>query len=312
MAIIRTVRGDIPVDALGPTYLHEHILTLPPSGVTDRTLEMSNEAAMTAAVANFARAGGSAIVEMTPRDYGRMPSGLERISAATGVHIVAVTGWIKQASYTTWAQGRSIHDIAEEMIRDIVEGMPDRDGTPTRIRAGIIKAGSSLNTITPDEQIVLQAAAIAHRETGAAISTHTERGTMGIEQAQILIDGGVPPERILIGHCDHNLNWDYHLQLAQLGVTLGYDQISKEKYAPDNERIAFIKRMIEAGFASQIALSMDLARTVYFPECARWGSPGFTYILWRFAPRLIEEGVDPALIERMLIATPRRLLAIEN
>ncbi|MGQ9909407.1 MAG: phosphotriesterase family protein [Candidatus Flexifilum sp.] len=312
MAIIRTVRGDIPADALGLTYLHEHILTLPPPGVTDRTLEMSDEAAMTAAVAHFARAGGSAIVEMTPRDYGRMPGGLERISAATGVHIIAVTGWIKQASYTTWAQGRSVHDIAGEMIRDIVEGMPDLDGTPTRICAGIIKAGSSLNTITPDERLVLQAAAIAHRETGAAVSTHTERGTMGIEQAQILIEGGVPPERILIGHCDHNLNWDYHLRLAHLGVTLGYDQISKEKYAPDAERIAFIKRMIEAGFADQIALSMDLARTVYFPECVRWGSPGFTYILWRFAPRLIEEGVDPALIERMLIATPRRLLAIEN
>jgi len=275
MSLIRTVRGDIPASSLGFTYLHEHILTFPPPSVTDRTLEMSDEAVMTAAVANFARAGGSAIVEMTPRDYGRMPGGLKRISEATDVHIVAVTGWIKQAAYTTWAQGRSVHDIADEMIRDIQEGMPDLDGMPTAVRAGIIKAGSSLRTITDDEQNVLMAAAIAHRETGAAVSTHTERGTMGVEQAQILIEGGVPPERILIGHCDHNLDWDYHLRLANLGVTLGYDQISKEKYAPDNDRIAFIKRLIEAGFAGQIALSMDLARTVYFPEYGRWGSPGW-------------------------------------
>lgn len=310
MAIIRTVRGDIPSDALGLTLLHEHILTLPPPSVTDRTLEMSDEAIMTTAVAAFARAGGSAIVEMTTRDYGRMPGGLKRISEATGVHIVAVTGWIKQAGYTTWAHGRSVHDIADEMIRDVQGGMVDVDGTPTAIRAGIIKAGSSLNTITTDEHTVLMAAAIAHRETGAAVSTHTERGTMGVEQARILIDGGVPPERILIGHCDHNLNWDYHLRLAHLGVTLGYDQISKEKYAPDNDRIAFIQRLIEAGFAGQIALSMDLARTVYFPEYGRWGSPGFSFMLWRFAPRLVEEGVDPPLIETMLIDTPRRLLTI--
>lgn len=310
MSIIRTVRGDIPTNALGLTLLHEHILTLPPPSVTDRTLEMSDEAIMATAVANFAHAGGSAIVEMTTRDYGRMPGGLKRISEATSVHIVAVTGWIKQAGYTTWAQGRSIHDIADEMIRDVQVGMPDSDGTPTTIRAGIIKAGSSLNTITADERNVLMAAVIAHIETGAAVSTHTERGTMGVEQAQILIAGGVPPERILIGHCDHHLDWDYHVRLAHLGVTLGYDQISKEKYAPDNDRIAFIRRMIEAGFAGQIALSMDLARTVYFPEYGAWGTPGFSYMLWRFAPRLVEEGVDPALIETMLIDTPRRLLTI--
>ena len=310
MSIIRTVHGDIPSDALGLTLLHEHILTLPPPSITDRTLEMSDETVMTAAVANFARAGGSAIVEMTTRDYGRMPGGLKRISEATGVHLVAVTGWIKQAGYTTWAQGRTVHDIADEMIRDVQLGMPDSDGTPTTIRAGIIKAGSSLNTITADERNVLMAAAIAHAETGAAVSTHTERGTMGVEQAQILIAGGVPPERILIGHCDHNLDWDYHVRLANLGVTLGYDQISKEKYAPDNDRIAFIRRMIEASFTRQIALSMDLARTVYFPEYGAWGTPGFSYMLWRFVPRLVEEGVDPALIETMLIDTPRRLLTI--
>lgn len=310
MAVIRTVTGDLPAEALGFTYLHEHVLTYPPPSVTDRTLALSDEPVMTRAVQHFADAGGGAIVDMTPRDYGRDPVGLQRISAATGVHLIAVTGWIKQASYTTWAADRSVTALADEMIRDVMNGMSTRDGQPSTIRAGVIKAGSSLHTITPDEEKVFRAAAIAHRETGAAVSTHTERGTMGLEQVALLTAGGVPPERILIGHCDHNLNWDYHHALAQTGVTLGYDQISKEKYAPDSDRIAFIQRLIAAGHADQIALSMDLARTDYFPEYGGWGSPGFTFILWRFAPRLIESGVDRALVERMLTITPRRLLAL--
>lgn len=310
MAIVRTVTGDLPVDFVGYTYLHEHILTHPPASVTDRGLEMSDEAAMTQAVAHFAAAGGSTLVEMTPRDYGRDPHGLRRISLLTGVQIVAVTGWIKQAAYTAWASGRSIDDLADEMIRDVTMGMTGLDGTPTPIRAGVIKAGSSLDSITPDEERVFRAAARAHQSTGAMVSTHTERGTMAIEQAHLLIAEGVPPSRILIGHCDHRLDWETHTALARLGVTLGYDQIGKEKYAPDTARIAFIGRMIAAGFVDHIALSMDLARTSYFPEYDRWGSPGFTYILWRFAPRLVEAGIDQALLDRMLITTPRRLLGL--
>jgi phosphotriesterase-related protein len=304
MSKIRTVTGDIEPSALGITLLHEHLLTMPPATVTDRDLELSNEAVMTMELAHFFSAGGRAIVEMSPADYGRNPQGLKRLAEATGVHVVAVTGWIKEAAYTSWSAGRSEHALADEMIADIETGM---DGTS--IHAGIIKAGSSKNTITPEEEKVFRAAAIAHRETGASVSTHTEAGTMGLEQANLLMSCGVPVERILIGHCDRNLDWDYHLALANLGVTLGYDQIGKEKYHPDSERVAFIKRLVEQGFGGQIALSGDLARQSYFPGYGGWKGPGFTYILWRFAPWLHEEGVDAAVIDRMLVGAARLLLA---
>lgn len=304
MSKIRTVTGDIEPSALGITLLHEHLLTMPPATVKDRDLELSNEAVMTMELAHFFSAGGRAVVEMSPTDYGRNPLGLKRLSEATGVHIVAITGWIKEALYTTWSAGRGEQELADEIIADIESGM-----NGTSIRAGVIKAGSSKNTITAEEEKVFRAAAIAYRETGALVSTHTEAGTIGLEQGNLLISCGVPAERILIGHCDRNLDWDYHLALAKLGVTLGYDQIGKEKYYPDSERVAFIKRLVEHGFGGQIALSGDLARQSYFPGYGGWKGPGFTYILWRFAPWLHEEGVDTAVIDHMLVDTPRRLLA---
>jgi len=304
MSKIRTVRGDIAPETLGVTLLHEHVLTMPPAVVKDRDLELSNEAVMTMEVAHLQAAGGRALVEMSPRDYGRNPAGLKRISEATGVHIIAITGWIKEAGYTQWSSGRSEQALAEEMIRDIETGMDDTD-----IRAGVIKAGSSKGVITAEEAKVLRAAALAHGKTGALVSTHTEAGTMGVEQAEALMAGGVPAERILIGHCDRNMDWDYHVRLAKLGVTLGYDQIGKEKYFPDSLRVSFIKRLVEAGYGDQIALSGDLARQAYFPGYGGWRGPGFGYVLWRFAPWLREVGVEAAVIDRMLIETPRRLLA---
>ncbi len=304
MSIIRTVTADIDPAQLGITLMHEHVLTLPPVSVKDRDLELSDEAIMTSELHHLHSAGGRSLVEMSSSDYGRSPQGLKRLSEASSIQIIAITGWIKEAAYTQWSTGRTKRQLAEEMVADIQQGM---DGTA--IKAGLIKAGSSKNKITNEEEKVFKAAAIAHKETGAGVSTHTEAGTMGLEQVALLKSRGVPVERILIGHCDRNLDWGYHLALAKTGVTLGFDQIGKEKYYPDLDRINFIRRLVEAGYGDQIALSGDLARQSYFPEYGIWNGPGYTYVLWRFASWLHEEGLDAAVINRMLIDTPRRLLA---
>jgi predicted metal-dependent phosphotriesterase family hydrolase len=216
MSIIRTVTGDIDPSQLGMTLMHEHVLTMPPASVKDRDLELSDEGIMTRELHHLHAAGGRALVEMSPADYGRSPQGLKRLSEASGVHIIAVTGWIKEAGYTQWSTERTKKQLAAEMIADIQVGM---DGTP--IKAGVIKAGSSKNIITDEEKKVFRAAAIAHHATGASVSTHTEGGTMGLEQVALLKDGGVPVEHILIGHCDRNLDWDYHLALAQREILSG-------------------------------------------------------------------------------------------
>ncbi len=304
MAIIRTVCGDIPPEALGVCYAHEHVFCRPP--VEDPDLILDSEAAAIQELHWFREAGGQAIVEMSPPDYGRDVEALRRIAEATGVHLIATTGHHKEAFSSPWVQDRPVHELADRFIREIVEGV---DGTG--IRAGVIKVASSLNRITPNEEKVFRAAAIAHRHTGAPIATHTEAGTMGLEQVALLKSEGVDPGRIIIGHVDRKLEWEYHLALARAGVYLSYDQISKEKYAPDRTRIAFIQRLIAEGYGKQILLGGDMARKSYWPSYQTGGGPGLTYILWRFVPWLRAEGVPEEAIQDLLIRNPARALAFE-
>jgi 5-phospho-D-xylono-1,4-lactonase len=305
MAIIRTVRGDISPDALGVTYMHEHLIgySLKPEG--DPDLRLDSEAAAAHELTFFRMAGGQALLEMSPPDYNRDPLALRRLSETSGVHVISVTGFIKGASADPLVEDKSVNQIADDMIRDVCEGIDN-----TGIRAGVIKGGSSLNKITPNEEKIFRAAARAHRETGAMISTHTEAGTMALEQVELLRSEGVSPERIVIGHTDRNLDWDYHVAIAKTGVTLGYDQISKEKYFPDSLRVDFIVRMTQAGYGKQIILSGDLARRSDLTGYG--GGPGYTFILWRILPWLHKEGLTDDNIHTLMVETPKRMLAFDG
>jgi 5-phospho-D-xylono-1,4-lactonase len=305
MAFIRTVCGDIARSDLGACYSHEHVLCSPPSHVTDRDLQLDSAAAAIQELTWFKQAGGRALVDMTPTDYGRSAEGMMRISKATGIHIVAATGHHNEKYSGRMVKDKAIDELADRFARDVLEGM---DGTD--IKAGVIKAASSLNTITANEEKVFRAAARAHHLTGAAISTHTELGTLGPEQAQLLLAEGVPPERIIIGHVDRKLEWDYHRALWQTGVTLGYDQISKEKYAPDCQRVEFIVRAVKEGFGQQIVLGSDLARKSYWPSYGTGGGPGLTYILWRFIPWLRSEGLSEEVLQDLLVHNLARVLTL--
>jgi phosphotriesterase-related protein len=298
MPHIQTVLGDIPPSDLGRTLLHEHLLTSPPPHITDEDFLLDSEAKAASELHALKKAGANALLEMSPRDYGRNPHGLARLSRATGVHIIMVTGWMKERIFAPYVAGRGQDDLAQEMIHELSVGVGG-------IKAGAIKAGSSLDEITEAEALVMRSAAQASLATGALITTHTEAGTMGLEQIELFTQAGVSPERLLIGHADRKLDFAYHLAMVKTGATIGYDQIGKTKYYPDEERLAMLLRLAEAGYAHRIALSTDFARRSNWPSYG--GSPGTASLLTHFIPLLEKAGLDSTLF---LEETPRRLLAM--
>ncbi len=306
MATIHTVLGNIEPADLGITYGHEHLLFQPhePLRSQDPDMALDDLDAAVREARLFSGAGGRCLVEMTTVDLQRDPNGLKTVSQSSGVHVIAATGFNKAKFCEAFVSGRSVEQLASDMVRDLLVGM---DGTP--IRAGLIKASSSKDTMTPVEENVFRAAALAHERTGAPVSTHTEAGTFALEQIDLLTRGGVPPQRMLIGHLDRKLEWETLLAVARRGVFMGFDQISKEKYFPDSARIAMIKRLVEAGHAGQILLGGDLARKSYWPSYGFGKGPGLTYILWRFVPWMLEAGIPLDAVEQMLVRNPARLFA---
>jgi predicted metal-dependent phosphotriesterase family hydrolase len=303
----RTVLGDVEVDELGTTYCHEHLFTLPPgdpsrAGYEDLLLDQTHLSARELEI--FAAAGGRSVVEVTTSEYGRDPARMAQVSRSTGVNVVAATGHIMEDYWRGVEDiaGRTDAELVGELVRDLTEGFPEAPG----VRAGIIKVGTALDGPTRDEQRMLRAAAEAQRETGAPITTHTTRGTAGLEQLRVFEAAGADLTRVCIGHQDHRLHAEDHLAIVRSGCFIGFDCISKEQYEPDSGRIEHIKKLLAAGHGDQICLSGDLARRSY--QTAYGGGPGFSYILWRFVPWMWQEGVAHEDTDRMLVANPARLL----
>ena len=170
--------------------------------------------------------------------------------------------------------------------------------------SGVIKFATHYNCIRPMELKALRAACMASLATGAPISTHTERGTMGLEVIELVKENGVDPRRVILGHVDRNPDLEYHKKMAAQGVTLGYDGPSRAKYWPDSVLIALIKGMCDAGYADHILLGGDNGRASMWPQYG--GGYGHNYIIEKFVPRLLEGGVSENDVHKFLYDNPMR------
>jgi phosphotriesterase-related protein len=296
---VMTALGPVEPGALGVTLHHEHVIAKPLDvGAADPDLLLDSTDAAYAELEDAFYAGLRAIVDMTPADYGRDPAAIYWVAQRAPVHVIVVTGHHKHLHAAPWVGDRTAQEIAAVSIDEIRNGIGD-----TPMRAGLIKAGTSLNEITEVEERVLRAAAFAHRETGAPISTHTDKGTMALEQLAILREEGVSPERVIIGHLDFALDEDYLRRVLDTGAFISFDQVSKEKYAPDSERAEMLKRMADAGYLDRLLISGDLARKSYWLSYG--GGPGFRYLVESFPVVLMEAGFSAHDVRRVLIDNPR-------
>jgi 5-phospho-D-xylono-1,4-lactonase len=301
---IMTALGPSDPASLGLTLHHEHVICKPLDvGAEDPDLMLDDPARSLAELEDAFRVGLRAIVDMTPADYSRDVTDICWIAQRSPVHIIVVTGHHKDKHAAPYLGERSVDEIASNNIREVKEGI---DGTA--VRAGVVKAGTSLNEITTVEERVLRAAARTHLATGVPISTHTDRGTMALEQLAIFADEGVSRDRVVVGHLDFALDEAYLRRVLDTGAFVSFDQVSKSKYASDRERAAMLKRLIDAGHSSQLLISGDLARKSYL--LAYGGSPGWRYLIEQFPLFMMEAGIEAAAVRQILIDNPSRALTI--
>lgn len=302
MKKIRTVLGDILPEELGFTYSHEHLWCCPPPQQKDRDFELTNFDASLQELIYFKNAGGRSLIDASTLDYGRDGGKLKAMAEQSGVHVIGTTGFNKHIYFPQWVEEETIEQIAARMVHDVTVGMDGSDA-----KSGFLKSGSWLQMIHPLEEKTTRALAQAYHQTGAPIWLHTEAGTMGMEMLDILEEEGVDLTKVAVGHSDRNADSYYHLKMASRGAYVQFDGPGKVKYAPDSVRVQLIKAMLDAGFVNQLLISGDMGRQSYLH--AYGGGPGFRYIIEKFIPRLLDEGITQAQINRIFIQNPAAWLA---
>ncbi len=306
-----SVTGPVRADGLGVVDAHDHLFLDSPALAgqsfqdTDRAIEE---------VLDGRASGIGTIVEMTPIGLGRRPDRMRAVAEATGVAIVAASGYHRDAHYPAghWVHDASTATLADRIIADLTVGMHPADwldpGLPLDpARAGAIKGGASYHRITHGERRRLEAIAAASVATGAAVLVHSEIGTAAHEIVDLLEGAGMDPSRIALAHLDRNPDAELHAEVASRGVTLEYDTIGRTKYHPDSTVLDLIEAVATAGHLDRIVLGLDLGQRDYLR--AYGGGPGLRYLMTAFVPRLRRRLGDEAA-DRILVANPARLYAI--
>jgi len=355
---VMTVTGAVNQEDLGITLTHEHVLCdlspywNPPADPSELptaqaplvieevgrarrnpffhldNLGLRDEARAAEEVASFRAAGGGTIVDLTPPDLARDPSGLKRISEATGVNIVMGCGHYLQMAHPAEVAGSTSDDIASRIVTEIAQGVGD-----SGIRPGVIGEIGMSNPLHSEEVKVLRGAARAHLATATPIAVHiSPPPAFGVwtahEVLDILEEEGVPFERVLLCHQDNDIDSgprlaqavEHHMSLADRGCFIGYDGCGKEHYFPslsrasfpnfwtasDRERSVAVAMLVEGGYADRLLLSHDVCFKI---ELVSAGGFGYAHILRTFLSNLEDYGIARETSIEILTANPRRWLS---
>jgi phosphotriesterase-related protein len=126
MSVVRTIRGDVPAADPGRVDAHEHVFLrspeLPGSDFLD-PVKMQEE------LTDVRAHSIDTIVDLTTVGLGRQPRELATVSAASGVNVVAATGFHRDAHYRAdhWIYRASTAALLDVIMADLTTGIDAAD-----------------------------------------------------------------------------------------------------------------------------------------------------------------------------------------
>jgi phosphotriesterase-related protein len=308
MTTVETARGPVATAELGPTLMHEHIVTRSP-GVQENWPHLWDREAILALaerkLSDLHDRGIRTIVDLTTVDLGRDIDLVAAVARRARVHVIVATGvWWMPPRYFA---AHGVDHVASLFVKDITEGI----GT-SGIRAAIIKCATDTAGVTPVIENVLRAAARAQKATGVPISTHTwAAGRSGEAQQAIFAQEGVDLRRVVIGHSGDSEDLGYLRGLMERGSTIGMDRFGLEHFLPTDKRVEVLARLCAEGYAPRMVLSHDancwtdtLSEDDKRRTRPRWH---YTHISDDILPALRKAGVTEDQLEQMLVRNPRAI-----
>lgn len=324
MSGVPTVRGEVAAADLGVTLMHEHVFVLSTEVLLNHGHTYWNEdervADAVARLGALRSRGVTTIVDLTVLGLGRDVARIARVNVAVDLNIVVATGLYTYDAVPLFVRDRGPgtllggeDPLTRMFIADIEEGI----GT-TGVRAGMLKCCVDSRGVTRGVERTLRAVADAHLQTGVPITVHTNaRRQTGREALRVLSAAGVDPQRVVIAHAGDSTDLDYLRALMDTGAVAGMDRFGLDGYASTADRVATVAALVREGYTDRMVLSQDAACFMdWFPTEAdraaiRERNPDWhhLHISDHVLPALRRAGVGDGDIRRMLVETPRRLLA---
>jgi phosphotriesterase-related protein len=317
---VNTVLGAIPTEELGLVAVHEHIgYGMPGSELDTRWWKTPEEryaetVPKLRAFSDYGREyGGGTFVDATGICNGRDVDYYKSLSAKTGVHIVACTGFVGGDTALPHFARATVDYLVRQFVHEVTVGIGD-----TGSRAGVIKVGVSRGgRMTDLDKRIYRAAARAALSTGVPILTHL---AIDAENAiTIFAEEGLPLDRVLFGHVDDGVNADKTRDtwIAEQGGRIGFDTFGYETELEDppfwarprKERLDHFLRFLD-GHLDKVLASADA-------NCSPLGWPGVkghtvNYLFEDLIPDLRAAGLDDAAIRTIFVDNPADFLTIQN
>ena len=305
---VESALGRVPTAELGPTLMHEHIVTRSP-GVQENWPHLWDRAGVVdiaeRKMADLHTRGIRTIVDLTTVDLGRDIALIADVARRSRVHVIVATGvwWMPPRYFGS----HGVDEVAALFIRDITQGIG-----ASGVKAAIIKCATDTAGVTPVIETILRASARAQKATGVPISTHTwAAGRTGLAQQAIFAQEGVDLRRVVIGHSGDSEDLGYLRTLMERGSTIGMDRFGLEHYLPTAKRVEVIARLAAEGYAPRMVLSHDANcwSDMLSEDEKRRTRPQWHYnhIPDDILPALRRAGVSDDQIDQMLVRNPRAI-----
>ncbi len=304
MAYLETVTGKVDVEELGMILPHEHVVTDLRSPTTPGFGEVDVDdvvAVMTPYIEAARAAGVTALIECTPAGVGRNVLALRALSVATRFPIVAAAGTYRDALIPEAIRKLSDEGLDGWLRGEVNEGMDGSD-----IVGGFIKLAVTDVGITPLEERVIRAAGRVGAEFGVTVAIHTTSGSLAVEEANMLTQEGLPPERYVWVHAQNEPDGGYHREIGERGCYLEYDAIRGETDLGAYGQL--IRRACDWGLGERVLLSQD----------AGWYRPGlpgggdqrpYDFLPRSFLPYLQGRGFSAEQVKLFSETNPKRAFA---